>query len=102
MTPESGCLYTYTLVSHLSDILDDVERRFGPRDEAFTILGVEFGVGNPQIWFPSGRKHVAIQLGAAARLNVNEALFQVAHECVHLLNPVRAASVLEEGVATLY
>lgn len=66
------------------------------------LLGIEFREGVPQIWFPGNCNHIAIQLGTDALNDVNKALFQLAHECVHLLDPVifEQASVLEEGLAT--
>jgi len=96
------CRYSWTLVSYLGAILQEVETKFGPRDPSFTVLGIEFGIANPHIWFPGGGKHVAIQLGSSALSSIDEALFQLAHECVHLLNPVQEASVLEEGLATFF
>ncbi|MGA8539811.1 MAG: hypothetical protein WB566_09950 [Terriglobales bacterium] len=83
-------------------MLREVEELYGIRDRSFTILGIEFREGVPQIWFPGNCKHIAIQIGTGAMNDVNKALFQLAHECVHLLDPVLGgeASVLEEGLAT--
>lgn len=98
-SPGCGCLFTYTVVTHLSEILSELEQRYGQRDQSFTIVGVEFVAGAPQIWFPGDRKHVAVQLSALAWQNETEAFAQLAHEAVHLLNPVKVASVFEEGLA---
>ncbi len=97
--------YTWTLASRLSALLNEVEQRFGSRDHLFTIVGIEFREGGvPQCWFPGNRKHVVIQLSTSCLADVRRSVFQLAHECVHLLNPVLSgtASVLEEGLATLF
>lgn len=85
-------------------MLADVEARYGPRDRSYTVLGIEFGPGNPQLWYPGNRDHIVVQLDANALDNRDLALFQLAHECVHLLAPTGSAiaPVLEEGLATVY
>jgi hypothetical protein len=100
--PGSGCTFTWTLASRFGEMLREVEELYGIRDRSFTILGVEFVEGVPQIWFPGNCNHIAIQLSTHAMNDVNRALFQLAHECVHLLDPAvfGQASVLEEGLAT--
>jgi len=96
--------FTWTLASRLGQMLHDLEGRFGPRDPSYTILGIEFKAGGPQLWFPGNRRHMVIQLGADCQDDDARALFQLSHEAVHLLNPRAqpAASVLEEGLATWY
>lgn len=96
--------YTWTLPTRLGQMLHEIESQYGPRDPAWTILGVEFMAGNPQIWFPGDRKHVAIQLSTTAEESELRACYQLAHEAVHLLAPVHAgmAPVIEEGLATVY
>ncbi|MGZ3525685.1 MAG: hypothetical protein ACXU9L_12910, partial [Thermodesulfobacteriota bacterium] len=100
--PESGCAYTFTLASHLGQMLEMAEQRFGPRDRSYTILGFEFRAGLPQIWFPGDGMNVIVQLDSSSMNDPNLPLFQMAHECIHLLTPVLSAnaSVLEEGLAT--
>ena len=102
--PESGCAYTLTLASHLGQMLEMAEQRFGPRDRSYTILGFEFRAGLPQIWFPGDGMNVIVQLDSSSMNDPNLPLFQMAHECVHLLTPVLSAnaSVLEEGLATYF
>jgi hypothetical protein len=93
----------FTLATQLGRILDVVERRFGPRDARFTILGVEFHDEAPCIWFPGNPRHVAVQLGTATLGRLGHLVFQLAHECVHLLDPAPGGTnVLEEGVASLF
>jgi hypothetical protein len=102
--PGAGCTFTWTLTTRLGQMLRDVEAMFGPRDGSYTILGVEFVGTIPQIWFPGDCRHVAIQLGETTMTDPVRAMYQLAHETVHLLDPVLAgaASVFEEGLATYY
>lgn len=85
-------------------MLEMAEQRFGPRDRSYTILGFEFRVGLPQIWFPGDGMSVIVQLDSSSMNDPNLPLFQMAHECIHLLTPVLSAnaSVLEEGLATYF
>jgi len=92
---------TYTLTTVLGLWLHELEERYGQRNMEYTILGIEFGGAVPHVWYPGGRdrKHVAIRLADVARENIAEALFELAHETVHLLNPTDNATVIEEGLA---
>jgi hypothetical protein len=96
--------HTYTLPSRLGGLLAEAERLFGRRDLSYTILGVEFGPETPQLWFPRNCKHVLIQLHRSALSDNVLALYQLAHECIHLLAPTggRGAPVIEEGLATVF
>jgi hypothetical protein len=102
--PGSGCTFTWTLVSQFGRMIEEVEALFGPRNRDYTILGIEFSGSIPQIWFPFDCRHIAIQLGEPSMKDAKRARFQLAHETVHLLDPVVAgsATVLEEGLATYY
>jgi hypothetical protein len=92
--------YTYTLASRLGQMLHQAEVEYGQRDRSYTLLGVEFRDGVPQVWFPENRKDVVVQLGLGAMQDPVIALFQLAHEVIHLLDPrPGAANYLEEGVA---
>lgn len=96
--------WTWTLASWLGDLLFQAESQFGERDRSFTVVGTEFREGVPQIWFPGNRNHVVVQLSTVCLQNPHQAVFQLAHECVHLLNPrvQGTATLLEEGVATVF
>ncbi|ALL68582.1 hypothetical protein K788_00001970 [Paraburkholderia caribensis MBA4] len=96
--------YTWTLASRTGDILREVVDAYGPRDMSYTLLGVEFAADGPQIWYPGGGRRVAIQLSRSAMDSLELAIYQLAHECVHLLAPSggRVAPVLEEGLATAF
>jgi hypothetical protein len=100
----SGKGYTWTLASRAGEIRDLAESRYGQRDISFAFLGVEFSDAGPQIWFPGNRRHVIIQLNTSAINDEIRALYPLAHECVHLLDPqvLGDASVFEEGLAALF
>jgi hypothetical protein len=98
----SGSGYTWTLASRLGEMIELIEEQFGERDRSWTILGIEFYDTGPQTWFPGDCGHIIIQLGLLAKQDLVQALFQLAHEAVHLLDPVRSATVLEEGLATYF
>ncbi|EIV8684344.1 hypothetical protein AB5T03_004255 [Escherichia coli] len=50
------------------------------------------------------RKHIAISLSAETFSDRQRTVYQLAHECVHLLAPVvgGGAPVIEEGLATVF
>ena len=101
---ESG--YTWSHTTILGDLLFTAERKYGARDKSWTILGIEICGLHPQIWYPrssEGARFVSVMLSDAARMNPRQAVFQLAHEVIHLLAPVgRRGSglVIEEGLAT--
>jgi hypothetical protein len=100
---------TFTLTTYLGRFLREAEALAGPRDPAWTILGVEFfGFEHdgavPHIWFPDTCGNVAIRLTRDAATKPAKALFQLAHEACHLVSPQGKAGApnLEEGFATLF
>jgi hypothetical protein len=100
---ESG--YTWSHTTILGDLLITAERKYGARDKSWTILGIEIGGLHPQIWYPrssEGARFVSVMLSDAARMNPRQAVFQLAHEVIHLLAPLgrRGGLVIEEGLAT--
>lgn len=97
--------FSYSITSRLGSILNDAEKLFGERNKNYTLLGVELiDREYPQIWFPGDCGNIVIQLTADCLKDMNKAIFQVAHECVHCLCPNigKPATVLEEGVATWF
>jgi len=96
--------YSWTLASRLGEMLHRAEQLFGPRDQSYTILGVEFSSGTPQLWYPGSRKHIVIQLTNECLTDSVRAHYQLAHESVHLLAPTggKNANVLEEGLAMYF
>ena len=113
--------YSLTLAQLTSVFLAEIEKLFGPRDSKFTYVGLEIDTtrnAKPRIWFPltgyPGResdkpsRHVIIRLTGNAQNDANLAIWQLAHECVHLIDPWnievegRTSNYLEEGLATWY
>ncbi|WP_419737951.1 hypothetical protein [Ruegeria sp.] len=98
-----------TFTRWLGVFLSDIEAMLGPRDPAFTVLGIEF-VDTchemPKTWFPDTHphgKHVIVHLNRSAMQDGARARWQLAHECVHLIDPAQGvASVMEEGIATWF
>lgn len=106
-TASSGS--SWTLTTRTGQMLRELEERFGPRDKSWTLLGVEFCKYGPDIWYPRDKgkphpRHIAIRLSPAAFRDHKEAMYQLSHECVHLLSPSggQNAPVMEEGLASLY
>lgn len=96
--------YTWTLASRLGDMLTFAEELFGARNKQFTILGIEFNDSGPRIWYPKSKENIVIQLSLEALNSETLALYQLAHECIHLLSPSGSANanVLEEGLAVYF
>ena len=113
--------YSLTLAQLTSVFIAEIEKLLGPRDSNFTYVGLEIETtqnATPQIWFPhtghpeyeSGKrsKHIIIRLTESAQSNANVATWQLAHQCVHLIDPWqievegRQPNFLEEGIATWY
>ncbi|WP_408096602.1 hypothetical protein ACJVC5_16310 [Peredibacter sp. HCB2-198] len=96
--------FTWTLASRLGDMLTYAEEMYGPRNKDFTILGIEFCESGPRIWYPKSKKNIVIQLSYSAKISETLALYQLAHECIHLLSPSGGctANVLEEGLAVYF
>ena len=95
----------WTLTTLFGEFLHEAEERFGARDMTYTPLGLEFDGAAPHLWFPGDRHHISIVLTEAARFDPAEALFELAHETVHMLAPTSGRSeapVFEEGLATLF
>ena len=82
VSDQSASGKTWTLTTILGEFIADLEDRYGPRDMAYTLLGIEFRGGTPCIWFPGNRKHIAIVLTETARDDCDLAIWQLAHEAV--------------------
>lgn len=113
--------YSLTLAQLTSVFLNEIETLLGPRDPNYTYVGIEFDAtpnASPRIWFPhvghpdrdeaKPANHIIIRLTETAQSNANLAIWQLAHECVHLIDPwnIQAegcpSNYLEEGIATWY
>jgi hypothetical protein len=87
-----------TLTYRLGEFLSGLQNRFGKRDPNFTPLGIEFFGDSPHTFFPQPN-NVSITLSYDARHNPSRAIYELAHECVHLLAPTQNAPIVEEGLA---
>ncbi len=90
--------------SRLRDMLDLAEELFGQRDTSYIVHHIETGHKTPRImYFDNCPKDIYIRIFTDPAENMSKACYQLAHETVHLLAPVRGkANNLEEGVATYY
>lgn len=85
--------WSLTPATYASCFIQEMEQRYGSRDRSWTYLGVEFSDDVPHVWFPGSYetppwKHIAITLSAEAFSDRQRTVYQLAHECVHLLAPV--------------
>ncbi|PPC67092.1 hypothetical protein C1Y42_22380 [Pantoea sp. ICBG 985] len=101
--------WSMTPATYASRFIQKMEKRYGMRDRNWTYVGVDFHDEGPRIWFPGNREtpprgHIAISLSVEAYSDRQEMVYQLAHECVHLLAPVvgDGAPVIEEGLATVF
>ena len=92
------------LVRELGKMLDMAQGFFGPRESWRSIEGIMFWRNDPEIFFPKGysSRKIIIRLGSTTYFNA--ACYELAHETVHLLAPIRlgAGTNLEEGVACYF
>ena len=79
--------YTWTIVSRLGDMLNEVEKLYGKRDNDFTILGIEIANIRQPHTSLSGNKNVTIQITENCINDIGQAIFQVAHKAIHCLCP---------------
>ena len=93
------------------DYLEILEQLFGPRDPRFVLGPLIRSNDNPRTFFhvryhTEGGCVVSIKLGASCwdNMEYGRGAWQVAHECVHLLDPGvgGTANVLEEGLASWF
>ena len=118
---KDGSHWAMTLPVYASQFLTHAEHLFGPRDPSFTVVGIEVDTTpgkRPRIWYPDSglaqddperrSRHVVVRLGPNALTDPARAKWQLAHECLHLLDPWnkkvdgRPASWLEEGLAAWF
>ena len=118
---EDGSHWALTLPIDVSRFLADIEHLFGPRDHSFTLVGIEIDStpgACPRLWYPDSgiapddperrSRHVAIRLTSNPLTDSVRARWQLAHECLHLLDPWnkqvdgRPANWLEEGLAAWF
>lgn len=102
--PKGG--YFWSIASLTGAFLREAEQRYLPRDQSWTFLGVQFTGERPMLWYPRYPEHkqVIINLTARAATDLNEAIFELAMEVIHLLSPTgsRQAPNLEEGLTVIF
>jgi hypothetical protein len=95
--------FTWSIVSRVGEMLAVAEDQYGPRDESWTLLGVELGAkAHAEVWYPGNTRQMIIQLTPMCATNMIEACYEAAHETVHLLEPSLKSTVIEEGAATVF
>ena len=118
---EDATHWAMTLPVYISRFLANIEHLLGPRDHAFTLVGIEIDStpgACPRLWYPDSgiepndhearSRHVVIRLTSNALTDPARARWQLAHECLHLLDPWnekvdgRPANWLEEGLASWF
>jgi hypothetical protein len=84
-------------------ILSTAERLFGSRDESYKI---ELKIEGDSTVTTKSEKTVEVKIPGYCLNDVEQGIFQLAHEAVHCLSPetiyIVPASVLEEGLATYF
>lgn len=102
ISPEKTSVFN-RLRLEAAPILKAAEQHFGPRFSGYRYMGIGFHAHAPCIAFPKANQ-VKVFLDQHARKDLATAFFQLAHESVHLLSPVRKnqVSVLEEGLAVWF
>jgi hypothetical protein len=86
-------------------ILMTAEEKYGKRDKSYTVLRIDFTDQEvPHIWYPDDCKNVVIRITENCKKDMNQAVFQIAHETIHCLCPTKkdTANILEEGLANLF
>ena len=86
-------------------LLGYLEQRVGARDTSYKIEKTMYRDYGPMTYYPCGYsvKVINIKLTQDTLRYPQKKLFQVSHEVVHLLDPVKGmASNLEEGFATWF
>ena len=100
------------LVKEIARYMTVLEGIFGPRDQRFVFGGMETSRdGTPRTYFPNDRDkcgrqkiqiHVSYMPGQSG-YDRGHTLWQIAHECVHLLDPCHPpTNNLEEGLASWF
>ncbi len=87
------------------DLLDMAEHLLGQRDYSFCICQPEFGTGPPIVLSsPNNSSERRAVFSSNARFYWPTVVYELAHETIHLLNPVTHSEVtyLEEGVAVAF
>ena len=103
--------YICYLKAHVARYLSILETIFGPRDPRFVFHTIKHSEDGPYTNFPqnyylNGGCLVEIFISSRPweRRSLGQGPWQIAHECVHLLDPglLNSSNILEEGLATWF
>ena len=103
--------YVRNLEAHVTSYVSILESIFGQRDPRFVFGTIGMSDGRPRTHFPGrfhldGGCHVDILITKYPweHRSPDQGPWQIAHECVHLLDPreIGTANTLEEGLATWF
>ena len=84
-------------------LLGKAETLLGPRDQSKKVYQPQFTDHGPNLRNTPDRHGAFVELCRAAETHWGETVFEMAHETVHLLNPVAGnTNNLEEGVAVAF
>jgi hypothetical protein len=96
--------FTWTLTTYAIKYLIEAESLYGTRTKDYEYVGVELNeAGPPKVWYP-WNKFIVIQVSRSTANDKRHAIFQLAHEVVHVLSPNGQPTTnnLEEGLATYF
>jgi len=96
--------HTWTLTTYALKYLVEAETLYGTRTNDFVYMGLELNeAGPPKIWYP-WNNYVVIQVSQSTANDTRQAIFQIAHEVIHVLSPNGQPTTnnLEEGLATYF
>lgn len=103
--------YICDLKKHVERYLSILESIFGQRDSRFVFGTIRESDMRPRTYFPKGfhfngrcRVDILITKEPWAHRSPDQGPWQIAHECVHLLDPNKAdtVNILEEGLASWF
>lgn len=96
--------YTWTLTTYALKYLIEAETLYGTKTNDFEYMGLELNLtGPPKVWYPWD-KYIVIQVSQSTANDTKQAIFQIAHEVIHVLSPNGQPKTnnLEEGLATYF
>lgn len=86
-----------------TELLSLAESLLGPRDASKKIYQPQFADSGPHIRNTPSQDGAFVELGRDSECSWPETIFEMAHETVHLLNPICGnTNNLEEGVAVSF
>lgn len=87
------------------ELIIEAENRYGSSDDTYQFMGVVADPDGPRIRFGiPNDKMIYIAISSASLAYENQAMYQIAHEVIHLLAPNRnpPTTLFEEGLAVWF